>query len=101
MKTDDLELHILVNMLCVSGRESELRGVLLGLLAPTRREPGCRRYDMYSSDQKRRFFAIETWESRKALEEHMQTPHFLAAKAKFDQLLEGELEICSLDAIAE
>ena len=29
----------------------------------------------------------------------MQTPHFLAAKAKFDQLLEGELEICSLDAI--
>jgi quinol monooxygenase YgiN len=82
-------------------KKLELREVLRGLLEPTRNEPGCRRYDMNASDQRGRFFAIETWESRRALDKHKQTPHFKAAAASFSELLQGTLALDILDAIVQ
>ena len=57
MKSNPSEIHLIASMLAIPGREEELREVLRFLFEPTRKEPGCRRYDMYASDQTRRFFA--------------------------------------------
>ena len=65
------------------------------------RDPSCRRYDVYASDRQGKFFTIVTWESRQALDEHMQTSHFKNAAAKFSELLHVRLTIELLDPIAQ
>ena len=99
MKQNPSEIHLIASLAALPGKEEELREVLRGLLEPTRNEPGCRRYDMYASDHQGRFFAIETWESRQALDVHKQTPHFKAAAARFSGLLQGPLALDILDPI--
>jgi quinol monooxygenase YgiN len=60
-----------------SGKEAALREALIGLLEPTRKEPGCISYDMHSSpDDPAKFLFYETWQSKDALDAHMRTPHF-------------------------
>jgi quinol monooxygenase YgiN len=101
MKSDSSEIQLIASMVALPGKEGELREVLRGLVMPSRNDRGCRRYDMYTSDQQGKFFAIETWESRQALDEHMQTPHFKEAAAKFSELLQGRLTLDFLDPITQ
>jgi quinol monooxygenase YgiN len=100
MSTNTKEIHLIASMIAVPGKESELREVLRGLIGPTRNEPGCRRYQMYESEQKGRYFADEIWESREALDAHLQSAHFKRAAAAFPELLQGALGIDILGEIA-
>jgi quinol monooxygenase YgiN len=99
MNSDSSEIPLIVTMVASPGKEEELRKLLRSLLEASRNDPGCRRYDMYASNQKGRFFAIETWETSRALEEHKETPHFKAAVARFSELLQGTLAIDVIDPI--
>jgi quinol monooxygenase YgiN len=99
MKSNTSEILLIASMVAKSGREGELREFLRGLLEPTRKEPGCRRFDVYASDQKGRFFAIEIWDSPQARDDHMQTPHFKAVAARFSELLQGAVGVDILDQI--
>ena len=101
MKSNPREIYLIAGLVALPGKEHELREVLRGLLKPTSSEPGCRRYDMYASEQQGRFFAIETWNSRQALDEHMQTAHFKAAAVRFAELLQGTLAVDILEDITE
>ena len=101
MEHNTSEIKLVVSMIAKPGKEEELREVLRRLLEPTRKEPGCRQYEMYASEQKGRFFALEIWDSQRALDEHMQTPHFKAAAPLFSELLQGTLDINILDGIAQ
>ena len=101
MKPFTPEIELVVSMVAKPGKVEELREVLRRLLEPTRKEAGCGRYEMYASEQKGRFFALEIWDSRRALDEHMQTPHFKAAATRFSELLQGALDIDILDGIAQ
>jgi quinol monooxygenase YgiN len=94
------EIHLIASMVALPGKEDELREVLR-LSEPTQNEPGNRRYDMYASDQRGRFFAIDTWESRRALDKHKQTPHFKAAAASLSELLQRTLALDILDPIVQ
>jgi quinol monooxygenase YgiN len=100
MPTNTKEIHLIASMIAVPGKESELRAVLRGLIGPTRKEQGCRRYEMYESDQKGRYFAVEVWQNREALNTHMQSAHFKIAAAAFPELLQGALGIDILSEIA-
>ena len=75
MSTNTKEVRLIACMIAVPGKESELREVLRGLVGPTRKEPGCRRYEMYESEQKGRYFADEIWQNREALDTHIQRAH--------------------------
>jgi quinol monooxygenase YgiN len=55
---------------------------------------------MYESDQKGRYFAVEVWQNREALNTHMQSAHFKIAAAAFPELLQGALGIDILSEIA-
>lgn len=69
------------------GKESELRAVLLGLLSPTRQEPGCLNYDLHQSpDDPAKFLFHENWTSKAALDVHLQSPHIKKLLPRVDEL---------------
>ncbi len=47
------------------------------MLAPSRQEEGCLRYDVFqSNDDPAVFYTHEEWTAKNALDQHTQTPHF-------------------------
>lgn len=69
------------------GQEAALREALLGLVAPTRQEPGCVSYDTHQSvDDPSKFLFYETWRSAEALAAHMQTAHIQRLLPRVDEL---------------
>jgi quinol monooxygenase YgiN len=59
-----------------SGKEQEVKKILLGLRGPTRAEKGCINYDLHQSlDDPALFMFHENWASQSDLEAHSQSPH--------------------------
>ena len=76
------------------GKESDLKGILTTLIAPTRKEKGCILYVLHESAQKPgTFMFYEQWQSQDHLDAHMKTAHFLSAAEAMVDLLEGEMEL--------
>jgi quinol monooxygenase YgiN len=72
------------------GQETILEAELRGMVAPTRKEDGCLRYDLHRSvDTPGALLLHEVWESRAAHTEHTHSPHFLRWNARKDALLAG------------
>ncbi len=52
---------------------------LTKLIAPTRTEPGCVRYELHRDNENpAHFMFFETWQNRELWQVHMNTPHLLA-----------------------
>jgi len=67
---------------------------LIGLVAPTRAEPGCIAYDLYRSpDQESCFMFYECWRSRQDLDEHLRKPHIREFMKKADSFLAEPLRV--------
>jgi len=72
------------------GREKEVEDILKGMVAPSRKDPGCVFYNLHRGlDDPRVFFFFEEWESRELLARHNETPHLLAWKAKAPELVDA------------
>jgi len=72
------------------GAEDALEARLRGLIAPSRADPGCERYDLHRSvEDPRVFLFYETWASRAAWEAHMETEHLAAFKADAETMVES------------
>jgi quinol monooxygenase YgiN len=75
-------LTVIAEFYAKPGSEEELRGLLKGLVEPSRKEPGCVQYDLHvDNDQGGHFLFYENWASKAHLEEHVRTPHFTAFQA--------------------
>lgn len=73
-------------------KAADLRALLLGLIPPTRMEPGCLRYELWDNeDDPTELTFVEEWESAEALDRHLETPHLQAALGRFPELLAEEL----------
>jgi quinol monooxygenase YgiN len=82
------------------GKETELRTVLLGLLAPTRKESGCVNYDLHqSSESTGRFLFHENWSSKAHLDAHLQSPQIQALLPRVDELCLAFPEITTWENI--
>jgi quinol monooxygenase YgiN len=72
-------------------RESQeflLEAELRALIAPTRKEAGCLRYDLHKSlEGPPAFLLHEIWETREDHTAHTKTDHFLRWNARKDALL--------------
>jgi quinol monooxygenase YgiN len=69
---------LVVTYVIQAGRESEAEAFLRELIAASRREPGCRAYEVHRSlEHPRTFLIYERYEDFVALEAHRQTAHFL------------------------
>lgn len=69
------------------GKEEMALAELSALLSPTRKEDGCVQYDLHcSADDPGCLVFYEIWESRSALDEHLQQPYLQALLGMVDKL---------------
>jgi len=70
------------------GQDLMLEAELRALIAPTRREEGCIRYDLHRSlEGPAAYLLHEIWETREHHTAHTKTDHFLRWNARKDALL--------------
>ena len=93
------EVKVIARSVARKGRESQLRELLRGMLAPTRAESGCRLYELYESDTKGRFYFYEIWESQTALDQHAESPHFKHLEKTVGELVREPFEVNILTSI--
>lgn len=66
------------------------RSELLKLIAPTRAEQGCLRYDLHQDNgDPAHFLFYETWESRELWRTHMESDHIAAFRAATEDAIES------------
>jgi quinol monooxygenase YgiN len=71
------------------GQEEAVKEVLLGMVEPTRKEPGCLCYNLHQSkSDKTQFLFYEQWANKEALDAHGQTPHMKALGGKLQDKTE-------------
>ena len=95
-------LTVVARIMAKTGMEEQVRQGLLALVAPTRSETGCINYDLHqANDEKGLFLFYENWTDRKALDEHLRTPHLQGFLKQADDLLAEPVEIRFLEMISE
>ena len=66
-----------------AGEEAAVKEVLLSLVEPTRKEPGCLCYSLHQSKaDPTQFMFYEQWASKEAIDAHGKTPHMKALGGK-------------------
>ncbi len=76
------------------GREAELLEVLEELVEPTRREEGCRLYELWRNRaDAAEFTFVEEWASDEALAAHAASDHIAVARARYPELIDGEVDL--------
>src|SRR5271154_5589093 len=93
------EVRVIARALARRGSENQLRGLLRGMLAPTRAESGCKLYELYESDSRGRFYFYEIWEDQAALHQHAASPHFKHLEQAIGELVQEPFEVNILDTI--
>jgi len=79
---------LIVILRAKEGQAALLEAELRALIAPTRREDGCLRYDLHRGTEVPGTFLLhEVWATREHHRLHMNTPHFLRWNAGKDALL--------------
>ena len=69
----DNKISVIAQAKSRTGMEEILRKMLLGLVEPARAETGCIMYDLHQSrDDTTLFMFYECWQSKEALEKHLQ-----------------------------
>lgn len=67
------------------------------LVAATREEPGCIKYDLHQDlSDETHFTFIEEWQSTEALQSHFQTSHFKANGAAIKDMIARPVQINQL-----
>jgi len=77
----------------------ELRKALEAMIAPTRAEEGCILYDLYATQDANTFVLFESWKSLKALQSHLQTPHYEQLEKAAEGLMDRPLDIKIIEPI--
>ncbi len=93
-------LIVIATIVAKPGKEAETEAVLRALIEPTRHDPGYIQYDLHVDlEDARCFLFYEVWESREALDRHLDTPHLNAFKARVPELVET-LEIKLMEKLS-
>lgn len=71
-------ITVAVSYVFVAEKLAEAEGYLRELIVQTRKEPGCRTYEVSrSKEDARAFFLYERYDDEAALDAHRASPHFL------------------------
>ena len=77
------------------GRSRDLGDELLRLVAPSRKEGGCLRYEIHqSNDVQDVWMVLEDWRHASDFKLHMSTNYVQAFMAKVPDLCDEDVEIC-------
>ena len=85
---------VAVNMTILPGKRAEFLERTRVLVECTRKEPGNISYGFYgAADTPDGVLVFEQWKDRQALEDHMNTPHFLEHRKGEPAFLNGEPDV--------
>ncbi len=94
---DTQAVHVVAECRAKRGHEDALRKVLLAAVGPSRHDAGVTSYVVHEDIRTPgHFFFIEEYESRDALKQHMQQPHFKTLVAESKDLIDGEFAMATL-----
>jgi quinol monooxygenase YgiN len=82
-------------------QEPRVEAILRGMVASTREEPGCRRYDLYRTTVAGStvFCLIERYADQAAIQAHRETRAYKEYRANIADLLAHPIEVSVLDAL--
>jgi quinol monooxygenase YgiN len=87
-------LTVIAHVRAKPGRESRVRQLLEGLLAPTRAEAGCINYDLHQSQTDPALFVFyENWESEAHLDAHARSAHIQSFRKLSEETLAEPVRI--------
>jgi quinol monooxygenase YgiN len=78
------------------GQATRVQSILQGMVVATRREPGCRRYDLFGAPgqaDESVFFLVENYADEAAIQAHRETAHYKEYRANILDLLERPPEV--------
>lgn len=94
-------LRVVAHFRARSDTIEELKSLLAGLVAPTRAEDGCIRYELHQDNEDPlRVTFIEEWSDDAALDAHLASAHVQAALAQAPDLLDADPDIRRCTMIA-
>ena len=89
-----MTLRVVAHLRAQEGRGAELGEALMGLIDPTRAEPGNISYELLASlDDDSDYTFVEEYQDGDAFDAHMNTPHIEAALAAMPELVEGDADV--------
>jgi quinol monooxygenase YgiN len=98
---DQKYLTVVAEFYAKPGKEEELRGELLALVAPTRAENGCVQYDLHEEQGKPgHFLFYENWTSRAELDAHAKSAHLQRLFGMVSGMVTEDPRILFFDRIA-
>lgn len=84
-------MKVILRLAAKPDKVEELKRVLIGLVAPTRKEAGCLSYEILQNRADPTDFTfVEEWASEAALDAHWATPHVQDALARGVPLLAAQ-----------
>ena len=87
-------IHVIAQVRAKEGKQEALKTVLIGLIAPSRREIACYQYDLLQSPADPHDFCfVERWDSELALDQHAKSEHVTKAGTLMADLIEAPPDI--------
>jgi quinol monooxygenase YgiN len=81
-------------------QENEVEQILRGMVGPTRKEPGCLRYELYgAAGTEQQFVLIEAYADQAALESHRATEHYKKYRSSITDALKEPIKVAVLSTI--
>ncbi len=94
------ELHVVAVLKAKEGKEGVVGDALRSIVAPSRQDKGCIRYDLFEAQgAPGTFVNLETWASQEDLNAHMQSPHLGGAFANVGDAFDGAPQIYLLNPV--
>ena len=82
------QLTVVAKVVAKKESVESVKGELLKLVAPTRKEEGCIDYNLHQdNDDPALFIFYENWESAASLEKHINSDHYRAYAKSVDGLI--------------
>ena len=96
-----IPLHIIARIQAAPGQADALETEMRQLVADTRKEPGCLRYDLTRGTEDRELFVfIEEWESHAHWRQHMEGEAIRSYRARIGEGKIASTEVMQLGRVA-
>lgn len=96
-----MTVHIVARAIARPDAVEQVLQALQKCLLPTRREPGCQRYQLVRCrEAPLEFVMLEEWRSVEDVDAHLQTPHVQQLLAALPALLAAPPDIRSYEVVA-
>jgi quinol monooxygenase YgiN len=100
LPTSHDNIHAIARLEARPDTKEELLSLLKSLLEPTRREPGCIRFELWQSRvTPTDFVVVSLWENAEAVSQHVGTSHATRAMSRLRELLAAPLDLRFYDLL--